>query len=105
MFGAGLAILLAFLPWYTWYVSIGGIVVIMVDFMGIFACTASVLYVGLSFFFILQLFTMPFFWSIAFFFEIFLIPLAAFSPFLFLFGLIAWIVGDLKGLQLESAAF
>ena len=52
---------------------------------------------------VLQFVTLPLFFLLGIFGEVFLIPLAFFSPFLFFNGVLWWLVGDLLGLQLENA--
>ena len=50
---------------------------------------------------VLQFLTMPLFFLLGLFGEVFLIPLAFFSPLLFLNGVLWWFVGDMFGLDLE----
>ena len=52
---------------------------------------------------VLQFLTMPLFFLLGIFGEVFLIPLAFFSPFLFFNGAFWWLVGDMFGLDLENA--
>ena len=92
---AGGSILLGILPWYSWFIGLFSIPTAILDFWGAGTAIASLWYLALAIPLLFQLFTMPFFLFMALFGEIILIPLAPFTPFLFVGGIIGWIVGDI----------
>ncbi len=92
---AGGSILLGILPWYSWFIGLFSIPTAIVDLLGTIAAIMSLWYIGLAIPLLFQLVTMPFFLFMALFGEIILIPLVPFSPFLFVGGIIGWIVGEI----------
>ncbi len=92
---AGGSILLGILPWYSWFIGLFSIPTAIFDVWGAGASIASLYYLALAIPLLFQLVTMPFFLFMALFGEIILIPLVPFSPFLFVGGIIGWIVGEI----------
>ena len=92
---AGGSIFLGILPWYSWFIGLFSIPVAILDVVYSAAAISSLYYLAAAIPLVFQLITMPFFLFMAIFGEIILIPLAPFSPFLFVGGIIGWIVGDI----------
>ena len=92
---AGVPIFLGILPWYSWFVALFSVPIAIVDIWGTIASVMSLWFIGLAIPLVIQLVTMPFFLLMAIFGEIILIPVAPFSPFLFVGGIIGWIYGEI----------
>ena len=92
---AGGSIFLGILPWYSWFIGLFSIPTAILDVLGAATALALIFYVYAVIPLVFQLFTMPFFLFMAVFGEIILISLAPFTPFLFIVGIIGWIVGEI----------
>ena len=92
---AGGSIVLGFLPWYSWFVGLFSIPIAIFDIWAAASSIASLYMLALAIPALFQLYTLPIFLFIAIFGEIFLIPLIPFTPFLFVGGVIGWIIGDI----------
>ena len=98
LYTADILFFLGVLPWYTWSVLLFSIPWAIVDWaVSMFGMLLS--FVGLIFVVpaVAQLFTMPIFFLLGIFGEIFLIPLAFFSPFFIFSGLAVALIGAISG--------
>jgi hypothetical protein len=94
---AGGPLFLSIVPWLSWFTALFSIPIAIFDLWAGVSLISTLYGLGVGALFLIHIYTIPFFVFLAVFGEIILIPLAIFSPFLFLGGLIGWIYGDLQG--------
>ncbi len=94
------------LPFYTWSVLFLAIPWTVLDWgvamFGMLLSFVGLIYVIPAF---LQFVTMPFYFLLGIFGEIFLIPLSFFSPLLIFGALVLWVIGLMSGVDLSTSYY